>query len=149
MTTPLPRSFEARLDQFPELRGYAEHWCLEAGFERAATDRLILVLEELFANTVEHGYSRSRIAAPPGSRLVWLTLVAAMERIEAVYEDAAPRHNPFAGAADPDYTGSHYSWKVGGLGVSLVIKLGNEVRYERAEGRNRIFFAILAPRAAG
>ena len=142
MATPQPRSFEARLELFPELRGYAERCCSEAGLERVAIDRLILVLEELFANTVEHGYSR--LAEPSGGRLVWLTIVAAMGRIEVVYEDAAPEHDPFTRAAEPDYTGSADSWQVGGLGVALVIRFGRNVRYERTEGRNRIHFTILA-----
>ena len=142
MATPQPRSFEARLELFPELRGYAEGCCSEAGLERVAIDRLILVLEELFANTVEHGYSR--LAEPSGGRLVWLTIVAAMGRIEVVYEDAAPEHDPFTRAAEPDYTGPVDSWQVGGLGVALVIRFGRNVRYERTEGRNRIYFTTLA-----
>jgi anti-sigma regulatory factor (Ser/Thr protein kinase) len=142
MATPQRRSFEARPEQFREMRGHAERCCLEAGFERAVIDRLILVLEELFANTVEHGYSR--LPGPPGGRLVWLTLKAAMGRIEVVYEDAAPEHDPFTRAAEPDYTGPADSWQVGGLGVALVIRLGRDVRYERTEGRNRIHFTISA-----
>jgi anti-sigma regulatory factor (Ser/Thr protein kinase) len=61
-----------------------------------------------------------------------------------VYEDAAPEHDPFTRAAEPDYTGPADSWQVGGLGVALVIRLGRDVRYERTEGRNRIHFTILA-----
>lgn len=136
-----PRSFEARLELFPELRGHAERCCSEAGLERVAIDQLILVLEELFANTVEHGYSR--LAEPSGGQLVWLTIVAAMGRIEVVYEDAAPEHDPFLRAAEPDYTGPVDNWRVGGLGVALVIRLGRDVRYERTAGRNRIHFTIL------
>jgi serine/threonine-protein kinase RsbW len=137
-----PRRFDARLESFPELRAYAERCCLEAGFERGAIDRLILVLEELFANTVEHGYPR--LAEAPAERLVWLTVHAAMGRVEVVYEDAAPEHDPFTRATAPDYSGPVDSWQIGGLGVALVIRLGRNVRYERLENRNRIRFTILA-----
>ena len=140
MTLPQPRRFEARLELFPELRGHAERCCLDAGFERGAIDRLILVLEELFANTVEHGYSR--LADPPSERSVWLTIAPVIGRIEVVYEDAAPEHDPFNRVAEPDYTGPVDSWQIGGVGVSLVIRLGRNMRYERTEGRNRIRFAI-------
>jgi len=142
MTAPQSRRFEAHLDLFPELRGHVEHCCLEAGFERGAIDRLILVLEELFANTVEHGYSR--LTDPPAEKPVWLTITTVIGRIEVTYEDAAPEHDPFTRATEPDYTGPVDSWQVGGVGLSLVIKLGRNVRYERAEGRNRIRFAIAA-----
>ncbi len=142
MPAPQPRRFEAQLELFPELRAHAERCCLEAEFEQGAIDRLILVLEELFANTVEHGYSRH--AAPPGGRPVWLTITTVIGRIEVVYEDAAPEHDPFTRAAEPDYTGPVDSWQIGGVGVALVIRLGRNVRYERTKDRNRIRFSILA-----
>jgi anti-sigma regulatory factor (Ser/Thr protein kinase) len=140
MAMPQPHRFEARLELFPGLRSHAERCCLEAGFERGAIDRLILVLEELFANTAEHGYAR--LAEPPAERPVWLTITPVIGRIEVVYEDAAPEHDPFTRAAAPDYSGPVDSWQIGGLGVALVVKLGRNVRYERTEGRNRIRFAI-------
>ena len=142
MVDPQPRRFEARLEQFPEVRNHAELCCAEAGFERSAIDRLILVLEELFANTVEHGYARQ--AATSGEQAVWLTVTAAMGRIEVTYEDAAPEYDPFKKAAAPDYSGPVDSWQVGGLGVALVVRLGRNVRYERQHDRNRIRFTLLA-----
>jgi serine/threonine-protein kinase RsbW len=137
-----PRVFQARLELFPELRDYAERRCMEVGFERAATDRLVLVLEELFANTVQHGYPQ--MAGTAAERPVWLTIAPAMGRIDVTYEDAGPEYDPFTKAATPDYSGPVHSWQIGGLGVTLVVRLGRNVRYERQEGRNRISFAILA-----
>jgi anti-sigma regulatory factor (Ser/Thr protein kinase) len=74
-----------------------------------------------------------------------LILAAAGDSIEAVYEDAAPAHDPFAKVVVPDYTGPAESWKVGGLGIPIVTKLGHDVRYERTGGRNRIRFAVAIP----
>lgn len=142
MSDPQPHCFEARLERFPELRAYAERRCLEAGFEQTVIARLVLVLEELFANTVEHGYAK--LPEARAGRPVWLTVGAAMGRVEVVYEDAAPEHDPFTRAAPPDYSGPVESWQIGGLGVALVIRLGRNVRYERVDARNRIRFTILA-----
>lgn len=142
MADPQPHRFEARLERFAELRDHAERFCAHAGLEPAAIGRLVLVLEELFANTVEHGYSR--LAEAPAERPVWLTLAPAMGRIEVVYEDAGPEYDPFSRAAAPDYSGPVDSWQVGGLGVALVIRLGRNVRYERTGGRNRIRFTVLS-----
>lgn len=141
MAASQPRLFQASLEQFSELRDHAERSCAEAGFERAAVDRLVLVLEELFANTVEHGYSR--MAGTSAERPVWLTISAAMGRVEVTYEDAGPEYDPFTKAATPDYAGPVDSWQIGGLGIALVIRLGRNVRYERQDGRNRIRFTIL------
>jgi anti-sigma regulatory factor (Ser/Thr protein kinase) len=140
MTAPQTRCFEASLECFPELREHVERYCGEAGIGRDISGRLVLVLEELFANTVEHGYSR--LAPGAAARPVWLALAAGADGIEVVYEDAAPAHDPFAKAAVPDYSGPVDSWQVGGVGVALVIKLGRKVSYDRAAGRNRIGFTI-------
>lgn len=142
MAAAQPRRFQARLELFPELRDYAELCCAEAGFERAAIDRLVLVLEELFANTVEHGYPG--LSDAPADRPVWLTIAAAMGRVEVIYEDAGPPYDPFAKSSTPDYSGPVDSWQIGGLGVALVVRLGRNVRYERQGDRNRIRFVILA-----
>ena len=142
MITPEVHRFEARLELFPRLRDYVERCCAEAGVGAAARDRLILVLEELFANTVQHGYSRS--AATGTERAVWLQLAASAGQIDVVYEDAAPEYDPFAKAAPPNYTGPVDTWQPGGVGVVLVIKIGRNVRYERAGERNRIRFMLPA-----
>ena len=101
----------------------------------------MLVLEELFANAVEHGYGKT--AGAQGERPVWLSITPASNRVEVVYEDAGPEYDPFTRAAAPDYSGPSHSWQVGGLGVALVIRLGRNVRYERLPGRNRICFTML------
>ena len=142
MAAAQPRRFQARLEFFPQLRDYAEGCCSAAGFERAATDRLVLVLEELFANTVEHGYPG--LSDDTADRSVWLTIAPAMGRMEVIYEDAGPAYDPFTKSTTPDYSGPVDSWQIGGLGVALVVRLGRGVRYERQEGRNRIRFTILA-----
>jgi anti-sigma regulatory factor (Ser/Thr protein kinase) len=140
MSAPQPRCFEARLDQFQALREHVERCCGDAGIGPDTLGRLILVLEELFANTVEHGYAQ--LGPASAERPVWLALTAGADGIEVVYEDAAPAHDPFAKATTPDYTGPVDSWHVGGVGVALVIKLGRKVSYDRAAGRNRIGFTI-------
>jgi serine/threonine-protein kinase RsbW len=141
MTAFQPRRFEASLERFQELRDHVERYCGEAGIAPDTAGRLILVLEELFANTVEHGYSQ-RAGEDAAAKPVWLALATGADGIEVVYEDAAPAHDPFAKAATPDYTGPVDSWQVGGVGVALVIKLGRKVSYDRAAGRNRIGFTI-------
>lgn len=145
MTLPQPRRFEAGLERFHDLRDYAERYCADAGIDREVSGRLVLVLEELFANTVEHGYRQAAGNAP--DKPVWLTLTAAGNGIEVIYEDAAPAHDPFSKAVAPDYTGPVDSWQIGGVGVALVIKLGRNVSYDRSRDRNCIRFTIPARRA--
>ena len=144
MSDARTRCFEASLARFQELREYAERACSEAGISHDAAGRLIVVLEELFANTVKHGYSR--LPAQPDGQWVWIDLHCGEEGIEVVYEDAAPEHDPFARVALPDYSGAADSWQIGGVGVALVIRLGRRITYARSAGRNRIGFVIPARR---
>lgn len=140
MDTPQNRRFDARNELFLEVRNFIERFCADAGVGHRAGERLTLIIEELFANSVRHGYAGADAGA--GEWPVWLTLRAAGDSIEAVYEDAAPAHDPFAKVVVPDYAGPAENWKVGGLGLVFVTKLGRDVRYERAGGHNRIRFAV-------
>jgi len=144
METPHNRRFDARNELFLDVRNFIERFCADAGVGHRAGERLTLIIEELFANTVRHGYPGADGSAAT-EWPVWLTLKGSGDSIEAVYEDAAPAHDPFAKIAVPDYTGPAETWQVGGLGLVFVTRLGRDVRYERAGGHNRIRFTVAMP----
>ena len=145
MSPTQSRCFSADLSRFHELREYIERLCSDSGVSHDAAGRLLVVLEELFANTVQHGYSR--VPKVPDGNWVWIALNFGEEGVEVVYEDAAPEYDPFARTSTPDYSGASDSWQVGGVGVALVVRLGRKLTYARAEGRNRIGFLIPARRS--
>lgn len=125
--------FPARLGELRTLREFLERFCALA--EIAADDclRVNLVLEELFTNTVRHGY-RGECDAP-----IWVTLdSAAQGTLRVTYEDSAPPFNPWVGLPEfaPDST--LRSRRIGGLGVLLTRKLAKSRDYAYLFGRNRI-----------
>ena len=141
------RQFDARLDAFAELRGFVERCCADAGIDQRTIAVLMLICEELFENTRNHGYQ-----AAPGDaseRPIWLTLTVTGEGIDAVYEDAAPAYNPFANISAPDYSGPAETWRLGGLGIPLVTRLTRDLRYEHTGERNRIRFSVPISGVAG
>jgi serine/threonine-protein kinase RsbW len=124
--------FPARLGELRALREFLERFCALA---EVATDdclRVNLVLEELFTNTVRHGY-RGDSDAP-----IWVTLETGPGALYVTYEDAAPPFNPWVGLPEfaPDAT--LRSRRIGGLGVLLTRKLANTRDYAYLYGRNRI-----------
>ena len=124
--------FPARLGELRTLREFLERFCALA---EVATDdclRVNLVLEELFTNTVRHGY-RGECDDP-----IWVTLRAAPGALHVTYEDSAPPFNPWVGLPEfaPDAT--LRSRRIGGLGVLLTRKLANTRDYAYLYGRNRI-----------
>lgn len=120
--------FPARADAWPRVSAFVEGRCLKLGADRRAALRLILVAEELFINTVMHGYGGA------ARRSVTLTVRDAGREIELVAEDSAPAFDPFRSVARPDPgTGV-----VGGLGRALVAGVSSRHAYERRGRRNRV-----------
>src|SRR3954462_8948081 len=104
--------FPARLGELRHLTAFLEQFCGSRGIERTRCLRLNLVLEELFVNSIQHGY-RGDTDAP-----IWITLEVRPEAVQITYEDTAPPFNPSAPLPAPDV---HH--KVGGLGVLLTREL--------------------------
>src|SRR5437773_11362398 len=93
---PLAR-FPARMDSMAEIRTFVEDACTTAGIGREDCLKLLLIVEELFTNTVTHGY-REESESP-----AWLAFHPSDSGSSLRYEDAAPPHNPF-GAYRPTDT---------------------------------------------
>ena len=114
--------------------------CEAARLGRELSLRLRLLIEELFTNTLDHGY-RCESEAP-----VDVAFEVSADAIELIYEDAAPPHDPFAALILPDEGAAVEDRRVGGLGVLLVAAMAEQVHYCRDGDRNRISLRI---RAAG
>lgn len=138
---PLAR-FPAKMDSLAEIRAFVEVACTTAGISPEDCLKLLLIVEELFTNTVTHGYG-GESESP-----VWITFEPDGTRFTVRYEDAAPAHNPF-GEFRPMDTGILVAQQpVGGLGLKLIRSLAKDASYSREGGRNciRLTFAI-RPRA--
>jgi serine/threonine-protein kinase RsbW len=127
---PEKRPFCARRAEFDAVRNFVESAC--RSLPHADRQRLVLIVEELFSNSIEHGYGGD------SDRPVWLTLTPAAEGCGLVYEDAAPAHDPFAGVPDPALEKSAESRPVGGLGVFLIGQYCSLKRHERRGEHNVI-----------
>lgn len=101
-----------------------------AGMAGRLVLRLRLAVEELFVNTVTHGYGGDSDAA------VDVTVRIDGARVVLVYEDSAPPFDPFARVERPDAEASVEARDVGRLGVFLITQLAERCNYERAGDRN-------------
>ena len=125
--------FRGSLPRFAEVRALAESFGTTAGMDHDTTLRVVLVLEELFTNTVTHGYR----GGPDGP--VWVTLEGQGGAIVITYEDAAPPFDPL-GYTPPPLTGEE--WAPGGLGLALVRGLCASASYTRIGDRNRVTLTV-------
>jgi anti-sigma regulatory factor (Ser/Thr protein kinase) len=127
--------FLARLDALRGIGEFVEGYCRQESIGRATALRLNLVLEELFVNSIRHGY-RGDCDEP-----VWVTLEAKPRAVQLTYEDTGPPFNPYAHL--PATTAERSAGqKIGGLGVLLTQELAASRDYAYVFGRNRIRLAL-------
>lgn len=122
---------EARYASFDRLAAFAEGSV--GDWPRSDALRLVLVLEELFTNSIGHGY-RGESGSP-----VRLRLDRNGEELLACYEDEAPGFDLRASVAPP---AGGAPAQLGGIGLWLVRHYIRDCRHERNGGVNRIWFRM-------
>jgi serine/threonine-protein kinase RsbW len=126
------------MDSMGEIRTFVEGACATAGIGREDCLKVLLIVEELFTNTVTHGY-KGESESP-----VWMAFEPRDEGFVLRYEDAAPPHNPF-GEFRPTETAVLIAQQpVGGLGLKLIRSLATDAGYSREGERNciRLTFGV-------
>ncbi len=90
-------------------------------------------MEELFANTIQHGYRSS-----DGGQ-VWISIGQIRGGVRMIYEDAAPPFNPLAidpRSSDPTLDGDNaIARPPGGLGRLLIAGMCKAGRYRHEDSR--------------
>jgi len=96
--------------------------------------RLQLVVEELFTNTIRHGYGGEC------DELIEISLQAAAGRVTIRYEDEAGAYDPARALAASHalLTAPLEQRPIGHLGVHLVAAIVDDIRYARVGRRNRL-----------
>ena len=89
-----------------------------------------LAVEEIFVNIASYAY-----APGTGDAVVRCEILDDPAAVEIEFEDTGTPYNPLE-KEDPDVTLSAEERSIGGLGVFLVKKLMNDVRYEYRDGAN-------------
>jgi anti-sigma regulatory factor (Ser/Thr protein kinase) len=131
------QAFPARTDALPKVTAFVESRCAAVGAGRGATLLLMLMAEELFINTVVHGYGND------GRRRVNLAVRDCGPEVELVAEDSARAFNPFDAVPAP----ASDDPAVGGYGRLLLTGLSSRKSYERQGPRNRVTVGVLKNRS--
>jgi len=132
---PRAEVFPARRDAFHRVRTFIEETCARGAVQRHDCLRLTLLVEELFVNTVVHGHGVDSDAP------IRLALTVTPPTVAVEYEDTARPYDPFA-AARPASEADIEQRPVGGLGITLITTMAEEVGYVSRDGRNRITFRL-------
>jgi serine/threonine-protein kinase RsbW len=130
--------FPASMESMTEIRTFVENACIVAGIGKEDCLKVLLIVEELFTNTVIHGY-RGESESP-----VWMAFEPADKGFTLRYEDAAPPHNPFGEYRPLDTAVLVAQQPIGGLGLKLIRSLVSDASYSREGERNciRLTFSV-------
>jgi anti-sigma regulatory factor (Ser/Thr protein kinase) len=127
----------------PEMSGvdqaesYASAFCQQHQIGPRLQRVLLLILEELVANTVNHGQ-------PPQGSFIDVTLRSDGNHIFLYYRDRGIPFNPNTDRKDPDFSATMRSRPVGGVGWPLIFHYCAEVRYRRLGDANDLELTIPA-----
>lgn len=116
------------MSALPALLAYARHCLADTMFSKLSSGRIELVLEELFTNTVMHGYGGEC------DRPVWVGFDIQPSLLSISYSDEAPPYDPLQHDSDLDYDKA--SRPTGGLGILLARRFADRMDYRYGSGRN-------------
>jgi len=120
------------MDSLPQALAFVQASCRRRRVAPADVLRLTLVLEELFTNTVIHGYGGS------GAGDLRLAIDDTRTHLSLRFEDEAPAFDPLRHLAEalPHRDLPAEQRPVGGLGLPLVADLAERFEYTRRGPRN-------------
>ena len=132
------RHFPARMAMLAETAAFVESFCGRHGLSRDAALRITLIVEELFTNTIAHGFKGE------SDTLIGIGLARGDDHVEVRFEDRAPPYDPMERLrSSPASLGAPVETRpIGGLGMHLVGKLSASVRYAHEDGMNRLWLVV-------
>lgn len=127
-----------RLDELGLLHDFFDRLGRKADWPDRLKMDLLFCCEELLTNTISYGYPEGRLRQARG---IELSVAWGKNDVTIVLTDDAVPFNPLL-ETDPDVTLQLEDRPIGGLGVFLVKKIMDEIRYERtSDGGNRLWMS--------
>ena len=114
----------------PRVAAFVERFAETEGFDPMELYRINLALDELFTNTIEHGFPGRESEAD-----ISIAMRREGETIVVRYEDNGPAFNPLE-ATEQDTELDLLERPIGGLGLQLIASTFDAVNYERIDDRN-------------
>jgi anti-sigma regulatory factor (Ser/Thr protein kinase) len=126
-------SFELKNDLF-ELEALCQHlnkFGQVTGLSEACITDVNICLDELFTNIVSYGFENDL------AHIIRFTIHLDNEVLTLIIEDEGIPFNPLE-KKDPEIPADLIDARIGGLGIHIVRKLMDDIRYNRKQGRNKL-----------
>ena len=121
---------EARTDNLDEVLGFLEKHLERWGCPMKVQTKLNIAAEEIYVNITSYAYG-----GKPGRAVIRLQRTRSPEGVRLTFTDEGVPFDPLA-RPDPDVTLNAADRSIGGLGIYIVKKSMDEVRYEHRNNRN-------------
>ncbi|MDH3798318.1 MAG: ATP-binding protein [Desulfobacterales bacterium] len=126
-------SFELKSD-LSELESLCKHlnkFGRLTGLSEACITDVNIGLDELFTNIVSYGF------ADDLEHIIWFTMNLDNQVLTLTIEDEGIPFNPLE-MKEPEVPADLIDVRIGGLGIHIVRKLMDDIRYNRKQGRNKL-----------
>ncbi len=120
--------FEARIENIPALTKEVDTILEEAGCGLKAMMQIDVALDEIFSNIAKFAYA-------PGTGKAVVRVETGDGMVQITFIDSGIPFDPLA-EADPDISAKAEKRTVGGLGIYLVKKTMDKVKYKYHNGKN-------------
>jgi serine/threonine-protein kinase RsbW len=120
----------AQIERLVELFELVEAAASEVALPEDRRGVVDLVVEEAFVNLCRHAYRGTNDGE------VGVVITGCDGEMTVELTDSGPAFNPIEQAPRPDLTLGVEARKPGGLGVELMRRMTDELRYHRADGHN-------------
>lgn len=131
MAAELRLRVETRQDELDRVSAAIEDFALEADWPLDIVFKVNLALEEVVINVMNYGHD-------DGLHEIDIILTADEESLTIEIVDDGRPFDPLTDAPKPDVNADLEDRNIGGLGIHLVRKMMDDVRYRREEGKNHL-----------
>lgn len=135
---PIPtiRFDEAKIDDIPKATEFVESELEKVGCPMKSVIRFNIAIDEIYSNIVKYGYPNK-----PGPVTVQVIEKEDPHTVYVRFSDEGIPYNPLTNV-DPDTTLSAEEREVGGLGIYMVKKSMDDVKYKYENGQNILTIAM-------
>ena len=121
---------EALTDNLPKVLEFVDEQLEAADCPMKIQMQIDIAVEEIFVNIAHYAYSPNA-----GSAMVRVEILPDPPSVDITFIDNGIPYDPLA-KADPDVTLSAEERQIGGLGIFMVKKSMDDVKYEYLDGHN-------------
>ena len=123
-------TLEARVDRLNEVLAFVDGELEAMGCSMKAQMQIDVAVEELFVNIASYAY-----APETGEATIRIVAEQDPPAVEITFIDGGVPYDPLA-KPDPDVTLAAEDRQIGGLGIFLVKKTMDDMKYEYRDGKN-------------